>query len=142
MPKSSVAVPLLWMGQLRTAIALLLATLLSPVSAQTAQNENRREGLIQKSCTPREYETYLQSVVRLQQSLANARTGEIPVSVLLQENNPELSKVPPRCQQAIRSLEAVMPPGRRCTSQQQQEMIAHNGAAKWPRPARTDCWNF
>jgi hypothetical protein len=100
----------------------------------------QREELMRNSCTPQEYETYLQGVVRLQQSLADTRTNEIPVSVLL--NNPEFSKVPPRCQQAIRSLEAVAPPGRRCNSQQQQEMIAHNGAAKWPQPVRTDCWNF
>jgi hypothetical protein len=33
----------LWMGQLRTAITLLLATLLWPVSAQTAQNVNLNE---------------------------------------------------------------------------------------------------
>jgi hypothetical protein len=97
---------------------------------------------IRNSCTPQEYETYLRGVVRLQQALADARTGEIPVSILFKENNPEFSKVPPRCQQAIESLEAVTPPGRRCTAQQRQEMIAHNGAAKWPQPVRTGCWNF
>ncbi len=126
----------------RSVILMVLAILLRPTSAQTAQNENQREDSIRNSCTPQEYETYLQGVVRLQQSLVNARTGEIPVSVLLQEKNPEFSKVPPRCQQAIRSIETVTPPGGRCTSQQQQEMIAHNGAAKWPQPVRTDCWNF
>jgi hypothetical protein len=109
----------------------LCATVGSQVLAQ--------DGLIQNSCTPREYETYLQGTIRLQRSLADARPGEIPISALF---IPEFSKVPPQCQQAIRSLETVTPPGRRCTSQQQQEMIAHNSAAKWPQPVRTDCWNF
>jgi hypothetical protein len=95
---------------------------------------------IRNSCTSQEYDAYLQDFIGLQQSLADSRPGEIPLNTLL--NGDGHRQVSPQCLKAISSLQAVNPPGRRCTRQQRQEMIAGNRAAQWPQALRTDCWNF
>jgi hypothetical protein len=85
-----------------------------------------------------DYETYRQIFIRYQQSLADAPPGVIPLKDLLDQDFRQVSS---QCREAVVSFQVVRPGGR-CTTLQQQKMIASNSASQWPQPLRTDCWNF
>jgi hypothetical protein len=108
------------------------------VPVPTHASAEQKDEIIRRSCTPQDYGTYRQIFIRQQQALADAPPDVLPLSELLDN---DFRRVSPQCRQAVVSVEAIRP-GRRCTTLQQQKMIANNSATKWPQPLRTDCWNF